>query len=758
MQYLNAFDLTTIVIYFLMLLVIGFVLQRRATSSLNDYFLAGKRLPWWMLGASGMASNLDMTGTMLIISFLFLFGPRGLFIEFRGGAVLILPVMLLWTGKWFRRSNCMTGAEWMMYRFGEGAGGHFARISTSLCVVIGSVGGLAYLTKGAGLFLGMFTAYSPMTCALAMVAVAAIYTMASGFYGVVYTDLLQSGIILAAVVAVVILATGTINAHPEELAAVARSVTGSPEWTSSVPHWEATVPKGEEYAPYRYLFMYAMFALMHNLALGMSMGADPKYFGARNERECGTLTFMWTALLMFRWPMMISIAVLGLFLVKERIPDQRVLKDAEALVKQALLEKDGAQPDVDWATFRRVEAAVPRNLWNTTLVPLVRQEAPTGEIAETLARELGPGWRAVVQRALADRAALLQRLPRHLWDERVAEIGKHPDRYPHLAGELTARLGDDWATKIKLLSYDGEVNPERILPAVLLYDIPIGLRGLMLVALLAAAMSTFDSNMNGAAAYFTRDIYQRYLRPDAPNRELMIATCLFIAASATAGLLMGYSTTSINDIWSWLVMGLNAGLLVPGLLKFYWWRFNATGVVVGTLFGLTGAIADWSFPEINEYMRRLFPAGFPPELVGFVYLTLVGMAGAILGTFLGRPNKPDVIEHFYRTTRPFGLWGPLKRRLSPAAYAATSREHRNDVIALPFTVGWQITLFLTPMLLVVRNFQAAAATGAVFSVCLLGMYVFWYRNLPPAGAGVLNALDSDGQPVIHPSRLPSRRK
>ena len=63
-----------------------------------------------LLGMAGMASWFDLTGTMIITSFLYMLGPKGLFIEFRGGAVLILAFLICYTGKWNRRSGCMTGA------------------------------------------------------------------------------------------------------------------------------------------------------------------------------------------------------------------------------------------------------------------------------------------------------------------------------------------------------------------------------------------------------------------------------------------------------------------------------------------------------------------------------------------------------------------------------------------------------------------------------------------------------------------------
>ena len=650
MPNLGPLDYSIISVYFLFLIVLGFVLSRKASASLEHYFLGGRRLPWWALGISGMASHLDMTGTMLIVSFLYMLGPRGLFIEFRGGAVLIMAVILIWGGKWHFRSRCMTGAEWMIYRFGSGIGGDFARIVTALATITGIVAMLAYLMKGVGLFLSMFLPFSPMACTLIMVGVACLYTMVSGFYGVVYTDLFQSVIILVAVVSITLMAVFAISSYGGEIGDLAEKVTGSSDWLSSVPHWRTTMPAGEEYQPYRLLAMFAFFYLLRNVLMGVTYGADPKYFGAPNERACGKLSFLWVSLIMLRWPMMMGFAVLGLFLVNDLFPDQEVLTQAALLIKQHF-----------------------------------------GEI------------------------------PRHLWNERVAAIINAPGSQPQelLAG-LQQLLGDDWANKLKLVSFDGAVNPERILPAVLLFRIPMGLRGLLLVALIAASMSTFDSGVNQSAAYFTRDLYQRYWRPRAGNRELMLASYGYILVVVAVGFALAYVATSINDIWDWIIMGLGGGMLVPAMLKFYWWRFNAGGLVIGTLAGLVGAVGQrLVFPELDARLQ-------------FLCLVAIGLVGSIVGTYLSQPTDAKTLEHFYRTTRPFGVWGPLKRKLAAGVRAAVTREHRRDLLALPFTLGWQITLFVLPMQLVVRNFAAFWPTLAIFLVCLGGMYMFWYRHLPAA--------------------------
>jgi Na+/proline symporter len=662
---LNSVDYGVIIFYLGFLVAIGFYLKNKASQSLEDYFLGGRKMPWWALGITGMAQFLDITGTMIIVSFLYMLGPRGLFIEFRGGAVLILTVMLLWTGKWHRRSGCITNAEWMVYRFGDGFGGQFARTVGAIAGIVSTLGMLAYLVKGVGLFLSMFFPFTPLQCSLIMIGIATLYTVISGFYGVVYTDLFQALIILGAVVGITVMAILKLGSS-EELVALSQEVTGNSGWMSSKLSWETEMPKG--YEMYRHLMIFAMFYLMRNIFFGMGSGGEPKYFGARNDRECGTLTFLWTWLMMFRWPMMMAFAILGLYLVKDIFPDQSVLIQAAELIKTHF-------PDVEQSR----------------------------------------------------------------WADITAGITLNPENYsPQLVEGLKAILQDDWQNKMQLLSYEGTVNPERILPAVILFNIPAGCRGLILIALLAASMSTFDFIVNMTAGFFTRDVYQRYVRPKATNKELIYATWVFIFALVGTGFLFGYSVKSINDIWDWFIMALGGGLVVGNTLRFYWWRFNGGAFAIGTAIGMIGAVvirlatinlapdAQFMFAGIDLVWFLVDPRG------QFLLTMAIGFAGSIFGTYITKPTDRKVLEHFYQTTRPFGWWKPLKGCLPGDVQQRMKKEHFYDVLSLPFAIVWQVTLFLLPMQLIIRSWNAFFITLLIFVISLVGLYFFWYRQLPEA--------------------------
>ncbi len=645
MGYLNSVDYTIIFVYFSILIGLGIYLQKKASASLEDYFLGGRSLPWWALGISGMASWLDVTGTMIITSFLFMLGPRGLFIEFRGGAVLVAALAMLWTGKWHRRSQCITGAEWMKFRFGEDFGGHFARIVSALAAVIGTIGMLAYMIKGVGLFMSMYLPFSPLLCAIILLGVAAIYTMASGFYGVVFTDIFQSGIVIIAVICISFMAWNKVT-DGESLAVLAQEVTGNSQWITSSPHLETEMPAG--YEQYRHLFMFALFYLMRNVFGGLGTGGEPKYFGAKNDRECGTLTFMTIFCIMFRWPMMMAFAVLGLFMVKGMFPDHAVLLQCADLIKANVTNVT----ENDWATV-------------------------------------------------------------------VSNIVHTPEMYSaEMVESIKQMLGEDWVNKLYLIGFHGTINPERILPAVVLSEIPMGMRGMILVALIAASMSTFDTTVNMTTGFFTRDLYQRYFRPRAQNRELITASWLFILFVVAVSFLFAHTIKNINDIWGWIVMGFGTGLMIPGILRLYWWRFNGGGFAIGTLCGLVAAVVQRLFwPEMDERVQ-------------FVVMAAIGLVGAILGTFLTKPTKPEVIENFYKITRPFGFWGKLPELLDSKKRQEMRKEHRCDLLALPFALTWQVSLFLLPMLILIKSWQACGITFVIFCIALMGLYLVWYRNLP----------------------------
>ncbi|MCB0301450.1 MAG: sodium:solute symporter, partial [Calditrichaeota bacterium] len=192
---MSILDYSIIALYLAMMVGVGLYFQRKASDGIDAYFLGERKLPWWVLGASGMASNLDVSGTMINVAFIYALGTMGFFVELRGGIVLIMAFFMIFMGKWNRRAQVMTMAEWMEFRFGDGKQGKVARVIAALAVLTSAVAIVTYFAVGAGKFIGEFLGlpailgFSPeFLAASLMIGLAMIYTVASGLFGVVWTD------------------------------------------------------------------------------------------------------------------------------------------------------------------------------------------------------------------------------------------------------------------------------------------------------------------------------------------------------------------------------------------------------------------------------------------------------------------------------------------------------------------------------------------------------------------------------------------
>jgi len=102
---------------------------------------------------------------------------------------------------------------------------------------------------------------------------------------------------------------------------------------------------------------------------------------------------------------------------------------------------------------------------------------------------------------------------------------------------------------------------DKVMPYFMVTKIPVGLVGLIVSAILSAAMSTISSGMNASATVFSEDIYKRYINPNLNGkgqlRLLYLATALFGLLGMCTGVAM-IGVKSVLDIW-WQLSGIFAG-------------------------------------------------------------------------------------------------------------------------------------------------------------------------------------------------------
>jgi len=199
--------------------------------------------------------------------------------------------------------------------------------------------------------------------------------------------------------------------------------------------------------------------------------------------------------------------------------------------------------------------------------------------------------------------------------------------------------------------------------------LPAGLVGVFFAAILAIHLSTISSHLNLGALYFTRDLYQRYLRPDASERTLVwmgrLATAVLLVGSFFYGLMM-------EEITQWLIFALwlmMAGIWLPNILQVVWWRFNAWGYLASWIANLGIAwLVVWVLPAFG-----VIPV--LPDYLQFWSLMALGAVVFVPATFLTKAEPMDHLVHFYLQTRPLGWWGPVReearrRGLLPETSAA----------------------------------------------------------------------------------------
>jgi SSS family solute:Na+ symporter len=102
---------------------------------------------------------------------------------------------------------------------------------------------------------------------------------------------------------------------------------------------------------------------------------------------------------------------------------------------------------------------------------------------------------------------------------------------------------------------------DKVMPHFMVTKVPVGLLGLIIAAIMSAAMSTISSGMNASATVFSVDIYQKYIKPDLSSKEslrlLYIATTVFGILGMITGIAM-IGVKSVLDVW-WMLSGIFAG-------------------------------------------------------------------------------------------------------------------------------------------------------------------------------------------------------
>ncbi len=597
---MTAIDAGIVVLYFAVVIGLGFWYRKRASRSLDSYFLGGKSIHWLMLSMSGSVSNFDITGTMWIVSILFMLGMKSMWHHWMWG-FLMGSFFLAYMGKWVRRSQVMTAAEWMKTRFGEGSAGRLARTAYALMAILTLASFIGYAFQGIGKFASVYiplesfaprisiswvqalmTEHEATFLAVTIIALTTLYVVLGGLFSVVVTDVIQTCVLTLSSLIIAGIAWSRLT--PEALGGLPH------DFASLRIPWRLQEFSGTESAQFEFfgalVIIWVLKGLLMNAGGPAQMYDFQRFLAARNDRDAAKVGASWSLFLLVRWAMVMGIALLAL----------------------------------------------------------------TG----------------------------------------VA----------------------------------GVADSEKVMPLVLRDFLPLGIRGIVIAGLLAAFMSTFSSTVNSGASFIVRDIWQPYIRPRATERQAVRFSYLATVLLVALGLVIGFQSQSIAEIWNWMMVTLGAGIIIPNVLRWYWWRMNGWGYAWGTLGGMALSTVALFFDTW-------------PVFVVFPLIVVASLLLSILGSLLTRPVDQEVLFSFYRSVRPFGFWRPVKEAFIHSREKKVSVSENAWVAFLNVILGMAAiaSLYLFPMYLVGHWYRSSIISLGVGLAAVLILKFTWHRKLPPAQQG-----------------------
>jgi len=606
---LVGLDLVVIAAYLTVALGAGLLLARRSRGTMENFFLSGRNLPWWVAGTSMVATTFAADTPLLITGYT---RAAGTDYNWRWWAYLIgnLLVVVVFARLW-RRSRVLTDVEFMQLRY-SGRPAHWLRsfkaVYQMLCLhafVMGWV--ILAMTKvfavviGLGdeplLAVGGLELTPAWAVTLGCIVLALVYSELAGLWGVVATDFVQFGLALAGAIMLVMIVAAELGG----LGGMIEAIRAAPDAQGKLgltPSFEGVDP------------------------------ADPSSWTAEAVRFLVFLGVLWFA----------TKNADGSGVMVQRILASRDESHALKGVLWYSIAHNAIRP---WPWILVALASF-------VFLPSVVVASPVdGVVREVSATD-------VVVAPSGGGAPV------------AVEVPRAPE--PDWPIEARVGVGDAVGAGAVLASTD----EERAYPEMMKRFLPAGLLGFMVASFLAAFMSTIDSHVNVASSYLVNDVYKRHVRPDAPpGHYVRVArwTGPLVAAVAVVYAALSDSMRSMFDVFTTLFGGVGAVYL----LRWVWWRVNAFSEIaaLSTSALLTVAMDRWPAPFAGALPAQLVDGGAPAFEGRLVLVAGLSLVVALAVTLATPPTAPAQLATFYRRVRPPGAWGPVRGPLGIAAERPT---------------------------------------------------------------------------------------
>jgi len=620
---METIDLLIILTYIILTIGLGIWVSKKATKGLDSYFLGGKSIKWYYLGLSNGSGMFDVSGTAWMVGILFLYGVKSFMFMW------LWPIwnqifVMMFLAVWIRRSNVMTGSEWILTRFGDKKSGRASHLIVAIFAIIAAIGFIAYFFEGVGKFLTIILPWdltleiaetvlfnSEESYALIIIILTTIYTIKGGMFSVVATEVLQYGIMIIAAVLVAGYAFFAISD-------VEINNVISTEWRNVFFGWELETHWSDQFQAFNDLIDSEGF----------------KMFGA----------------------------LIGMTLFKGFFAS--IAGPTPSFDMQRILSTKNIKEAAYMSGFTNLILFIPRYLLIGGIVVI----------------------------------ALVAVSP---------EMIANPDLN---GGDL-----------------------EILLPKVINFHVPVGIKGLLLAGLLAAFMSTFSAFVNAGPAYIVNDIYKKYYKPNASSKHYIKVSYIASFVVVFLGVFMGFFADSINSLTLWITSALFGGYVAANFLKWIWWRFNGWGYFWGMLVGLVVASLQYALYQNKENFSPdtlLYEMSHIQAIYLFPIIFIISLIGSFLGTFLTKPTEMSTLKTFYKSVRPWGWWGPVyKELLKEDNSFKKNTDFWKDMVNCVIGIIWQSSMIVMPIYFVIRDYPKAIIALTIFVTTSIILKFTWLDRI-----------------------------
>lgn len=356
---LSAIDIAIVSVYIIAVLVIGFVMKKQAGKNMKSYFLGGNKLPWYMLGLSNASGMFDISGTMWMVMLMFVLGVKSVWIPWLW-PVFNQIVLMIYLSAWLRRSNVLTGAEWIRTRFGDGIGAHMSHIVVVTFAILSALGFLSYGFIGVGKFIEAFIPWSSVESfmpsfvtqqnaatyyGIIMVAIVTLYVVLGGMMSIVWTDVFQFIIMTICCVAIGIIAMEKVDREtliglvPEGWNELFFSWKLDLDWSAILPAVNDKLDK-EGFSLFGLFFMMMLFKGIFASMAGPAPNYDmQKILSSKSPSEAAKMSGFVSVVLLFpRYLMITGFTILALVFLREEFVAGGTSFDFERVLPLAVNE------------------------------------------------------------------------------------------------------------------------------------------------------------------------------------------------------------------------------------------------------------------------------------------------------------------------------------------------------------------------------------------------------------------------------------